>query len=184
MKGTKAASRYAKSLLMLAIEQKMEEQAYNDMLLVKKTCDQNADLRILLRSPIIKSDKKTSILTAVFPSLSKLTAGFVKIITQHRRENMLYEIAASYIDQYKEHKKILVAEVITAVKLTDDARKKIAESLRKSQGRDIEITERVDKEIIGGLIVRIGDRQFDGSIMRKLNELRKQFSDNPYVPEF
>lgn len=184
MKGTKAASRYAKSLLMLAIEQKMEEQAYNDMLQIKKICDQNDDLRILLRSPIIKSDKKTSILMAVFPSFSKITAGFIKIIAQHRREIMLYEIAVSYVAQYKEHKKILVAEVITAVKLTDDVRKKIAESLRKSQGKDIEVVERIDKDIIGGLIVRIGDRQFDGSIMRKLNELRKQFSDNPYVPEF
>ncbi|MFI5205117.1 MAG: ATP synthase F1 subunit delta [Flavobacteriales bacterium] len=184
MKGTKAAPRYAKSLLMLAIEQKMDERAYTDMLLMKKTCDQNEDLRILLRSPVIKGDKKTSILTALFPSLSPIVSGFIKIITQHRRENMLYEIAGSYIAQYKEHKKIVVAEVISAVKISDNARKKISETLHKSQGKEIEIVERIDKDIIGGLIVRVGDRQFDGSIMRKLNDLRKQFSDNPYIPEF
>jgi F-type H+-transporting ATPase subunit delta len=184
MKGTKAASRYAKSLLMLAIEQKLEQQAYADMQQIIKTCDGNADLRVLLRSPVIKSDKKNTVLKAVFPSLNKVTSGFVKIITDHRRENMLYEIAASYVSQYKEHKKILVAEVITAVKLTDDARKKITDSLKKSEGREVEITERIDKDIIGGLIVRVGDRQFDGSIMRKLKDLRKQFQNNPYVPEF
>jgi F-type H+-transporting ATPase subunit delta len=184
MQSTKAASRYSKSLLMLAIEQKMDVQAFNDMELVKKTCDQNNDLRILLRSPIVKGKKKNTILKAVFPSLSPLSAGFIKIITDHRRENMLYEIATNFISQYKEYKKVLIAEVITAVPLTEEAKTKISKELHKSQGKEVEITSRIDKNIIGGLIVRVGDKQFDGSIMRKLNELRKQFSDNPYIPEF
>lgn len=184
MKGTKVASRYAKSLLMLAVEQNMADEAYADMQRIHATCIASKDLTSVMRSPVINGDKKLSVLGAIFPGLGKLTSGFIRIITTHRREDILPEIASSYISQYKEHKKIVTAEVITAVPLNDNARKKIAESLKKSQGKEVDVVEKVDADLIGGLIVRVGDKQFDGSIARKLNDLRKQFSDNPYVPEF
>lgn len=185
MKGVKAASRYAKSLLSLAIEQKSLDAAYNDMKLIDDTCDQSRELQALLKSPVIKADKKQAIMTALFGSkLSPITAGFMKLIIQHRREDILHEIADSFVKQYKAHKNIGVAEIITASPLKADAKAKILEQLRKQEGREMEIIEKVDPSLIGGLIVRIGDKQFDGSISRKLNDLKKDFSKNPYVPAF
>lgn len=181
----KAASRYAKSLLSLAIEQKVLDAAYNDMKLIDDTCDQNPDLQALLRSPVIKGDKKQAVMNAIFASkLSPITAGFIKLIIQHRREDVLHEIADSFVKQYKAHKNIGVAEIITATPLKADIKAKILEQLRKQEGREMEIIEKIDPSLIGGLVVRIGDKQFDGSISRKLNDLKKEFSKNPYVPSF
>lgn len=185
MKGIKAASRYAKSLLSLAIEQKVLEQAYTDMKLIDDTCDKNRDLQLLLKSPIVKADKKQTVMTSVFgPHLSPITNGFVKLIIQHRREDLLHEIADSFVKQYQAHKNIGVAEIISATPLKAEIRTKIIEHLKKQEGREIEVIEKVDATLIGGLLIRIGDRQFDGSIVRKLHDLKKEFSKNPYVPAF
>ena len=185
MKGAKAAARYAKSLLSLAVEQKTLEAAFSDMKLIDDTCDQNPELQVLLKSPVIKGDKKQAVMNAIFASkLSPITAGFIKLIIQHRREDILHEIADSFVKQYKAHKNIGVAEIITASPLKADAKARIMEQLKKQQGREMEIVEKVDPALIGGLVVRIGDKQFDGSISRKLNDLKKDFSKNPYVPSF
>ncbi len=185
MKGTKSAPRYAKSLMTLAIEQKSLEVAFTDMKLIDDTCDQNKDLQIVLKSPVIKADKKQAIMTALFgKQLSPITAGFVKLIINHRRENILHEIADSFVRQYKAHKNIGVAQITTSSPLKPEVKAKILAELKKQEGREMEIIEKVDPSIIGGLIVRVGDKQYDGSIVRKLNDLKKEFSKNPYVPAF
>lgn len=185
MKGTKSASRYAKSLLSLAIEQKSLEQAYADMKLVDDTCDQNRELQVLLKSPVVKADKKQAVMNALFGGkVSPITDGFIKLIIRHRRENMLHEIADSFVKQYQLHHNIGVAQIITAAPLKPEALEKILEQLRKQEGRQINPEVIVDPNIIGGLIIRIGDKQFDGSISRKLSDLKQEFSNNPYVPSF
>lgn len=185
MKGTKAASRYAKSLLALAIERNEVDSAYHDMRLIDDTCDTNRDLQLFLKSPIVKADKKQQVVEALFGTqLKPLTAGFLKLIIQHRRENLVHEIADSFVKQYREHKNIGLAEIISATPLNADSKSKIVAQLKKQEGREMEVIEKVDPTIIGGLVIRIGDKQFDGSISRKLSDLKRDFSKNPYVPSF
>ena len=185
MSSAKSAPRYAKSLMSLAIEQKSLEAAFADMKLIDETCDQNRDLHVLLKSPVVKADKKQAVMNAVFKDkLSPITAGFVKLIINHRRENILHEIADSFVRQYKAHKNIGVAEIITAAPLKAETKAKILAELKKQEGREMEIVEKVDPSLIGGLIVRVGDKQYDGSIARKISDLKKEFSKNPYVPAF
>ena len=184
MKGIRVSHRYAKSLLMLAAEQKMLEDAYRDMQTITDICHNNRDFVLLLKSPIIKSDKKIQIINAVMHGkLSKISSGFIHIITNHRREGLLVEISDSFVKQYKELKNISVAEVITATTLDAEQRSRISDAVKKSVGREVELKEKVNKDIIGGLIVRVGDKQFDGSIARKLKELKKDFSKNTYISQ-
>ncbi len=184
MKGIRVSYRYAKSLMMLAIEQKMLEDAYRDMKMLSDICQQNHDFVVVLKSPIIKSDKKIAIIRAIVKGkLSPIVDGFIKIIATHRREGYLVEIAHSFVAQYKEYNKVSVAEITSASKLDDVQRKKIAEAVKKVVGQDVELVEKINPDIIGGLIVRVGDRQFDGSISRKLKELKKGFSKNQYVSQ-
>lgn len=184
MKGIRVSYRYAKSLMMLAIEQNQLEEAYRDMQLLSDICKQNRDFVVVLKSPIIKSDKKVSIINAIVKGkLSPIVDGFIKIIANHRREGLLVEIAESFVAQYKEFKKVSIAEVVSATPLDDVQRKKIMEAVKKVVGREVELTEKVNSDIIGGLIVRVGDRQFDGSILRKIKELKKGFSKNQYVSQ-
>lgn len=185
MKGAKSASRYAKSLMALAIEKNLLEQAYTDMKLIDDTCDQTKELQVLLKSPVVKADKKQAIMSAIFKGkLTPITDQFVELIIRHRRENILHEISDSFVKQYQAYKKIDVAEIISAVPLKADIKANIIAQLKKQSGREVLVKEIVDPSIIGGLVVRIGDKQFDGSIARKLNDLKKDFSKNPYVAEF
>jgi F-type H+-transporting ATPase subunit delta len=184
MKGIRVSYRYAKSLMLLSIEQKMLEDAYRDMKMLSEICQQNHDFVIVLKSPIIKSDKKIAIIQAIVKGkLSPIVEGFIKIIATHRREGYLVEIAQSFVAQYKEYNKVSVAEITSATKLDEAQLKKVAEAVRKVVGQDIELVEKINENIVGGLIVRVGDRQFDASISRKLKELKKGFSKNQYVSQ-
>jgi F-type H+-transporting ATPase subunit delta len=182
MKGARVAYRYAKSLLNLAVEQNVLEPAYNDMKQIAAVCNESRDFVVFLRSPVIKADKKISAINAVFGGkLSPITSGFVNIITTHRRENVLAEIANSFVAQYLAHKNVAKAEVITATPLDATLRSRILDVVKRSEGREVEMVEKVDPDIIGGIVVRVGDRRYDGSIARKLRQLRKDFSHNAYV---
>lgn len=182
MKGVRVASRYAKSLMSLAIEQKQLDVVYADMQIISNTCAENRELQLLLKSPIIKSDKKKTIIAKIFSGkISNTVQTFINIIVTHRREDILFEIAQSFVEQYKRHNKITTAQITSAVKLDDALINKIAAIVQKqSSGKQVEIKQVVNPDIIGGLIVRVDDKQYDGSISRKLTELKKSFSKNTY----
>lgn len=184
MVDTKVASRYAKSLIVLAQEQNILEEIKKDMEVILNACRTSKELKLVLKSPIIKGDKKLSIFKEVFGGLvNNLTISFIDILIRKGREIYLEGIASEYIRQYREIKKIVTAKVVTAVPLDDTLRNKISE-LVKNNASSVELEEKVDSSIIGGLIVTVGDKQIDASIAGKINELRKDFSKNLFVKEF
>ncbi len=185
MTGTKLASRYSKSLLLLAIERNELERVFNDMKLVAKTCNENKDLTILLRSPIIKIDKKRSILREIFGTqIGKTSLAFIETITNKRREYFLEKIAEEFQNQYKENGKITTATVTTNIKLDGNLKEKILALVKNNAKVEVDLIEKLDEKLIGGFILRIGDTQIDNSIQRKLNDLKKDFSGNPFVRDF
>jgi F-type H+-transporting ATPase subunit delta len=181
----KVAPRYAKSLLDLGIEQNTLEELFSDMNLISLVCKENPELILLLKSPIVRSDKKESILKEVFfNSLSLTSTTFITLILKKKREAILYSIAESFIGLYKNHHNIKTAKVTTAIALTEVQKEKLVSLLEKSENATIELNEIVNPEIIGGMILRVDDRQIDESIRRKLNNLEMEFDDNPYVKEY
>lgn len=109
------ATRYAKSLLDLAVEKSQLEAVYADMLQVKSICDSSKEFVNFLNSPIIKADKKIATMKAVFEGkLSAITSGFLTIVASKRRESVIPAMATSFIEQYRSHKNILTAVVTSA----------------------------------------------------------------------
>jgi F-type H+-transporting ATPase subunit delta len=96
----------------------------------------------------------------------------------------LAEIAEEFINQYKENKKILTAVITTANGLDDILRAEVTKIVKGSGSNEVVLEEKVNKDIIGGFIIRVGDKQVDASILRKLNNLRRSFAENPYIKEF
>ena len=131
------------------------------MVLIKETCNGSKELSLLLRSPLVKPDKKRAILDEIFgKSLTEVTQSFVSIITKKKREVFLEEIANQFIRIYKVHKNIEVAYVRTAIPLNDKLRKeipKLVESAIKSKA-NIELVEEIDEKLIGGMVLRVGDK--------------------------
>jgi len=185
MIASKITSRYAKALIDLAKDQNALDSCLNDMELLKNSCLNNHELQLLLKSPIINSDKKWGILELIFKSkVSKLSILFIQILTKKRRESLLPQIAENFIQFYKAEKNIAVAKVITATPLNDSLRKKIIGFMGAENKMDIELNEDVDKGILGGAIIKIGDKQIDGSVKRNLKNLKKAYSQNLYIKDF
>jgi len=185
MRETRVSHRYAKSLIDLALEKDELEKVHADMQLILKTIRDNRDLELLLKSPIVKTDKKQQILNAIFGGkLSVITGEFINIITRKRREAQLEAIAESVESQYRKHKHILTAVITTASGLDDNLRKKVLEIVKQNTKSEVELVEKIDKELIGGFILRVGDQQVDSSIIRQVRNLERAFSENPYIKEY
>ena len=179
------ARRYARSLLTLALEKGVLEAVNNDMLLVDDVCKHTRDFVHMLESPVINTDKKQKIIIAVFGGkISEITMKFFHILTEKRREGFIDDIAAAFREQYKTHKKILTAVITSVNGIDDETRKKVLEIVKVKAEGEIELQEKIDKNLIGGFKLSIGDTTIDASILRKLNDLRKNFAENPYVKEF
>ena len=184
MQGTRVASRYAKSFIDLTTEQGVLEQAYNDMKSILAICESNHDFVNFLKSPLIKTDKKQAVLKQIFDGkLNKVTDAYIQLITSKKREIYLAEIAAEFVNQYKEKKKILTAVITTAKGIDDVIRKEIMEIVKGTGNSEVVLQEKINKDIIGGFILRIGDKQVDASISRKLNNLKRSFKENPFIKE-
>jgi F-type H+-transporting ATPase subunit delta len=185
MEGTRVAARYAKSFIDLTIEQGTLEQAYADMKSISEVCKSNPDFVTFLKSPLIKTDKKQAVLKEIFEGkLNKITMAYIELITAKKREIYLDGIAIEFVNQYKEKKKILTAVVTTANGIDDITRKKVMEIVKGASDSDVVLEEKIDKNIIGGFIIRVGDKQVDASIAQKLNSLKRTFKENPFIKEF
>ena len=185
MKHSRVTNRYAKALLGLAIEQNKLSICYKDMILIDSVCKESKELKLLLKSPIVKTDKKSTILKEIFEDkLDNLSMSFINIITNKKREALLTEIATSFIFLYKKHNNIEAAKVTTSTPLDEELKAQVINFIKQHGNQDVELTEIVDKSIIGGTIIRMGDKQLDASVSRTIKELKQTFNKNLYIKDF
>ena len=184
MRNPRLAHRYAKSLLDLAVEYNSLEAVLKDMELIHKTCADSRELTVLLRSPVISADKKTNILNAIFnDKIEAVTKGFVALLIKKGREFFLPEMAESFVAQYKVYKNIHVVRLTTAVELNDTLKSSIEDKITSAIGSGtIDLETKVNEKLIGGFVLEVGDKLFDTSILRDLNDIRSQFTKNEYIP--
>lgn len=171
------AARYAKSLIDLAREKDIVEEMHGDMLYFQRTISENRALGVLLKNPIVRNAKKWNIINQVFGSrLNPMTMSFFKIVAQKGRDNILEAIAAAFCTQFDKLKGVERATVITTVPLTDELRTQLKSKVQAlTGGKSVELEEKQDSKLIGGYILRVGDRQIDASLRSQLNDLRLTF---------
>ena len=182
MSDLRVASRYAKSILDLAQERGELEQVYQDMQLFSQTVNSSRDLELALRNPIIKHDKKRAILQALFNGkVTQMTLSLFDIMTSKNREAILPEMATEFVRQYQQVKGINKVFVTTAVPLTEELRQRVIDMVVKETGGTALLEEKVDPSILGGIILKVGDRQLDESLRNSLRKLKTKFNENPYI---
>lgn len=176
MKSTKVASRYAKSLLELAIEQNKVDAIVGDMNFLLQANNETRDFELLIASPIIKADKKISIFEMVFDQFEELTMSFVKLITKNGREAYLPVIAEEFNAQVKAYKGIVPMTLVSAKPLDKATKDKILAKVSSAVEGELEVTEEIDETLIGGFIVKMGDKQIDASISSQFSQLKQQLT--------
>lgn len=179
---SKAARRYAKALLQSALAQDILGDVENDVRFIQKTLDDSHDLRVFLRSPVIKSEDKLKALTSIFGNhISKETMSLLRLLSEKRRENLLKDICIGFIQLYNEHQGIIQVDVISAFELDSQQKNALKNELIESTGKKIEMDVTVDHNLIGGLVVKIDDTVIDGSVKHKIRMLKNQFAVNSAV---
>ena len=185
MQNPRLAAVYAKSLADLAEEKGQFEKVYQDMEYLKALCAASRDLVLLLKSPVVYADKKQSILKAITDgNITDLTAAFNTLLVKKGREGYLPEIAVAFINLYNQRNSIHQVKVTTAEPLSEQMRSKIVEKLKKDAGfEQIKMDTVVDQDIIGGFILEYDNNLIDASILRDLQDVKRQFERNDFIQD-
>lgn len=185
MADLRVASRYVKSLLGLAVEQGAIEAVHQDMIMFSKICSESRPFALMLKSPVIRHEKKRDILEKIFSGkVNKLTMAIIDILTRKNREPLLPSIAQEFHNAYNEYKGIGKAYITTTIPMDKELREAIEAIVKKlSDRKQVEIHSTVDKDLIGGFILNVGDRQIDASIKSKLKSLSLRFNENYYIKQ-
>lgn len=179
MPNSTIAYRYAKSLIQLATESNKLDEVYADMCKLLKYYQKVNDFRLLLQSPLIKTDKKISTFKILLKGeVTEITDKFLILLAKNKRESYLDKIAQEFIDQYKTKMKISTVVITSAIKLDEPTRKKLVTILTTILKNRIELEEKIDPKIIGGFVLTVGNRQADMSVLRQLKQLNKNFNQS------
>ena len=175
MKESGVAARYAKSLIELGEEMGKLELLANDMELFVSVCNQNKDFLNMLSSPLISQTKKITILSKIFESkIDVLAFKFLELVTKKHRESMLFEIGKKFKKLYHLNLGIQEASVVTVKDFSSSQRAEIIDAVKTFSGmKNVDLKERLDKNLIGGFILKIDDKQFDNSVKSKLLDLKQ-----------
>ncbi len=183
MQNPRLATRYAKSLLDLAVEKNSVEAVLKDMQLLHEICDLSPEFALMLRSPVIHGDKKNAIISEVLKGhgTSELTNAFMKLLVNKGRESNLAEVAEAFITQYNTLRNIKVVKLTTAVPISEDLKASIQSKVSSFMPKDtINMKTGVDESLIGGFVLEVEDKLFDASVRKNLNEIRAKIIDHTY----
>ncbi len=185
MANIKISGRYAKSLMDLAIEKNQVEAVYADARLFMELAN-DRNFFLMMKSPIIKSDKKIKIFEAIVgDKINALTMAFFRIVIQKGREFFLKDIMHEVIVQYNAMKGITAVKFTSAVAVDSTTLQKIKDMIEKNtQLKNIEWQTGVNENLIGGFVLEFDNKLFDASIAHDLKAVKKQFMDNIYVKKF
>ncbi len=173
MSDARVAVRYAKSILDLAREKNIIEDIYQDMLLVRDTCRASRPLVVMLQNPIVQTAKKLSSLKAIFGNkVNQMTSLLFEILCRKGREGFLYAVTEQFVLLYNDEKNIQTATVFTPFELTNELRQEFEQIVKRMTGKEVELQAKTDENLIGGYVLRIGDRQIDDSVRTRLQDLR------------
>jgi len=183
MLNPRVASRYAKSLLDLAVEKGELETVYKDMLYLQDVMKGSSEFRNLLRSPVVKADVKIRAVNAVtIGNISAMTKAFTELLINKTREMVLPEVITSFIQQYKQQKNIHDVKLTTALPISEEVKKAIVQQVEHTGHiQNIQLETVVDPNIIGGFVLQTGDKLVDASIAYDLKAIAKQFENNDFI---
>lgn len=168
--------RYATALFSVAKDRILLQVLKDDVELISDASRHSADFIRMLNSPVVKPSDKVKVLRAIFGErVSTLTMNFLELTVKNNRESFIPAVCRVVIDLVKKEQNIKTAVITTARKVDKSTREKAEKVLEAELGARVELTAKTNEKIIGGLVLRIDDRQYDASIATKLDRLKKEF---------
>ena len=173
------ASTYAEALYEAALEADAVDQVAADVDAFTQAVGESDELRMALENPEIDSGAKKGVVAAIAADAQPLFANFLQVLVERGRLAELLEIADAFRERVSRATARLEVEAVTAIPLPDDLRARIVESLEAKTSTTVELTESVDPDVVGGLVLRVGEVVVDGSIRHRIEELRRDLTGAP-----
>ena len=177
MSSTRAAIRYAKAILDLANSKSVATEVSQDMTLIANTIKENKELQDFIINPTLRNEVKNSALLEVFDSVNGLSKGLFQLLFENKRFEILESIAVEYNKLFDEANGVEVAKVTTAVAMTPELEAKVLAKIKEFSNKKVSIESTIDPTIIGGFILRIGDKQYNASVANRLQVLKRELSN-------
>ena len=177
MSGIRAAIRYAKAILEIADSKGVASEVSADMTLIATTITGNSELTHFIQNPLIKTDTKKNVVLEVFASVNTVTQSLFHLLLENKRFEILAAIAVEYNNLFDVMNGVEVAKVTTAFPMDAALEAKVLAKIATFSDKKVTIENTVDASIIGGFILRIGDKQYNASVANRLHVLKRELSN-------
>jgi len=177
MASTRAAIRYAKAILEIAESKGVAVAVSEDMNSIASTINGNLELSTFIQNPTLKVEVKENALLEVFANTNSVTKMLFHLLFENKRFEILEAIALEYNNLFDEMNGVEVAKVTTAIPMDAALEAKVLAKIATLSDKKITIENSVDASIIGGFILRIGDKQYNASIANRLQVLKRELSN-------
>ena len=177
MASTRAAIRYAKAILEIAVSKSVADKVSIDMTVIASTIKSNEELSLFIQSPTIKTETKESALVEIFANVNAVTKSLFRLLFENKRFEILGAVAEEYNRLFDIMNNVEVAKVTTAIPMDAALEAKVLAKIATFSDKKITIENTIDASIIGGFILRIGDKQYNASIANRLQVLKRELSN-------
>jgi F-type H+-transporting ATPase subunit delta len=173
MNDSKIPVRYARALFESAREKQILDDIMNDMVVLQQVCTV-PEFQYLIHTPVIRVSLKSKIMAlALAKGVHELTRSLMDLLIRNGREQYIGGIARNFIGLYKKHKGIRSATFTTAVEMTETIQKNVKKVIQETLNHAVELETGLDKELIGGFVIRIDDLQYDASVATSLKRVKQ-----------
>ena len=177
MANSRAAIRYAKAILDLASSKNCQDAVANDMKVISKNIESNLELSTFIQNPTISVEVKEKAMLEIFASANAETKGLFHLLFENKRFEILGAIATEFNNLFDESNGVQVAKVTTAIVMDATLESKVLAKIATFSDKKITIENTIDPTIIGGFILRIGDKQYNASVANRLQVLKRELSN-------
>lgn len=186
MSSYRIATRYAKSLLQLADEKGQVDEVFQTMKSLDKIFEENRDLKLMFKSPIIPTDRKLTVVKLLFEAkINSMVYQFLNLMIKKGRESYFHEMVGSFIIQYNKLKHITPVKLTSAIKLDAGLVSNMIAALKKREKLDeIQLKEVIDESLIGGFVLEYDGKMIDSSVSRSLRGLNSIVRDDSYIKKY
>lgn len=165
---------FAEALYSLATEENCVEEIYNQLPAIRFAFSDNPKFGKILDRPCSNVNENVTLIDRCFSDINRQLLNCIKVMSKRRVASHFPEMADEYMKLYRQEKGIELVNVITAVPLNDDVKKRLGEVLKKKLSKELSISFSVEPSIIGGVVVRTESMQIDSSVKARLADLEKQ----------
>ena len=165
---------YARALFEVAKERDILDEIHDDLGAFTTALEENRELAVFFFSPYFSSEEKKDGLKRAVTGADPIFMNFLETLLERHRMPVIFRIRTRFEQLWDEENKLLPVEITSSIQLDKEIVQSIGERIGEQTGQKVELSSKVDPEILGGLVVRVGNFVLDASIRNRLNQLRKQ----------